>query len=127
MLYVACVQSVLLYGAECWPVLKRDEQRLAAFHHKCLRAILRVSRLDQERRHVTNWVLRQRWVDGGLMSDHLRRSRLQWSGHVARLPADCVPKQLLFEWWPETRPAHGPRIYALERQGDIRPAGFGSH
>ena len=62
MLYVACVQSVLLCGAECWPVLKRDERRLDAFHHKYLRAILRMSHLDQDRHHVTSWDLRQRWV-----------------------------------------------------------------
>lgn len=121
LLYTACVQSILLYGAECWPTLKRDERRLDVFHHKCLRAILRVSRLDQERHHVTNSDLRQRWGDVGLMSDHLRTRRLQWLGHVARQPSDRVPKQLLFGWLPETRPAHGPRMRWKDRvTSDLR-------
>ena len=56
-----------------------------------------------------------------MMSDHLRRSRLQLLGHVARLPADHVPKQLLFGWLPETRPAHGPRMRWKDRvTSDLR-------
>ena len=50
-----------------------------------------------------------------MMSDHVRRSRLQWLGHVAHLPADRVPKQLLFGWLPETRPAHGPGMRWKDR------------
>ena len=41
LVYSACVISVLLYGAECWPILRRDEIRLDSFHHRCLRAMLR--------------------------------------------------------------------------------------
>ena len=63
MVYQACVVSVLLYRAECWPILKADEARLDAFHHRCLRTILHVSRRDQQLHHLTNARLRECWGD----------------------------------------------------------------
>ena len=77
--------------------------------------ILRVSRLDQDTHHITNLELRQRWGDIGTMSDHLRQRRLQWLGHVARMPDDRVVKQILFGWLPQSRPAHGPRLRWKDR------------
>ena len=58
-IYTACVLSSLLYGAECWATLRCDETRLDAFHHKCLRNILGVTRLDQQRQNITNADLRR--------------------------------------------------------------------
>ena len=109
-IYSACVLSTLLYGAECWAILRCDEARLDAFHHRCIRSILGVSRLQQQLQHITNAELRRRWGDPGLVSDTLRKRRLQWLGHVARMDEDRIPKQLLFGWLPQTRPAHGPRL-----------------
>ena len=88
LVYSACVLSTLLYGSECWAILRRDEIRLDAFHHQCLRAILGVSRWAQQLRHVSNADLRQRWGDIGLISDVIRKCRLQWLGHAARMPDD---------------------------------------
>lgn len=110
MLYSACVLSVLLYGAECWPLLKRDESRLNAFHHRCLRAMLHTSRWNQQWTHVSNLDLRKRWGDVGLVSDMVRSKRLEWLGHVARMSEDRLPKKMLFGWLPHSRPAHGPRL-----------------
>ena len=110
MLYETCVLTVLLYGAECWPVLRRDEIRIDNFHHQCLRCILGVSCWDQELNHVRNCDLRKRWRDEDLVSDTMRRRRLQWLGHVARMPDNRLPKQLLFGWLDAPRPAQGPRL-----------------
>lgn len=115
VIYSACVLAALLYGAECWPILRRDENRLDAFHHRCLRAILGVSRLDQQLHHITNNELRCRWGDPGMISDVLRQRRLQWLGHVARMQDERLPKQILFGWLPHTRPAHGPRLRWKDR------------
>ena len=120
-----CVQSALLYGGESWSILKRDEARLNVFHHRCLQAILHVSRLDQELHHITNLDLRQRWGDTGLMSDVLHRKRLQWVGHVARMPPDRLPKRVLFGWFRHSRPAHGPRLRWKDRvAADFRSLGI---
>ena len=127
MIYTACVLTVLMYGSECWPVLRRDEKRLDCFHHQCLRSILRVSRWDQEQQHITNQDLRKRWGDESLFSDMLRRRRLQWLGHVARMSDERIPKQLLFGWLPRTRPAHGPCLRWRDRvQSDLKLLGVNS-
>ena len=124
LVYKACVLSTLLYGAECWVILRRDEIRLDAFHHRCLRAILGVSRWHQQLHHVSNKDLRQRWGDIGLVSDMLRRQRLQWLGHVSRMPDDRLPKKLLFGWLPQRRPAHGPRLRWKDRvTADLKQLG----
>ena len=39
LLYSSVVRSVLLYGCERWSWCLRDMQRLAAFHHWCMRSI----------------------------------------------------------------------------------------
>ena len=65
MVYLACVVSLLLYGTECWPILRRDEHRLDAFHHQCLRILLG----DQELQHISNGELRKRWGDSDLLFD----------------------------------------------------------
>lgn len=115
LVYNACVLSTLLYGAECWPILRCDEIRLDAFHHRCLRAILGVTRLDQQVRHIKNADIRQRWGDVGTVTDMLRKRRLQWLGHVARMPTDRLPPRLLFGWFEQPRPAHGPRLRWKDR------------
>ena len=38
-LYQSNILSVLLYGAECWRLTQKDNQRLSGFHTKCLRKI----------------------------------------------------------------------------------------
>ena len=96
MLYAGCVTPLLLYGSECWPLLKRDEARLDAFHHECLRTILGVSHLRQQLEHLNNCELRRIWGDAELVSDIIRRRRLEWLSHVAGMSEDCIPRQLCF-------------------------------
>ena len=108
-LYTACVTTTLLYGSECWTPLRADLARLDKFHHRCLRAILGVSRTRQWEEHISSAQLRERWGDAIAMSDRVRHRRLEWLGHVARLDPERVPKQLLFSHLLTSRPACGPR------------------
>ena len=39
----------------------------------------------------------------------MRRRRLEWLGHLARMQDHRLPKICLFEWLPKTRPCGGPR------------------
>ena len=41
-LYKICILSVLLYGAECWKMIKQDTKSLPAFHTRSLRSILKI-------------------------------------------------------------------------------------
>ena len=92
LVYRACVLSVLLYGAaESWALSASQLQRLHVVHMAGLRCILGVSRLD----HISNDdVLRRTGMES--MEELLRGRRLQWLGHLARMPDDRWPKQLLF-------------------------------
>ncbi|XP_065197221.1 uncharacterized protein LOC135828726 [Sycon ciliatum] len=109
-LYDVCVLSTLLYACECWTPLKRDMVAINNFHHRSLRFILGVSRLDQQLQHVNNQELRRRWGDMALPSDTVRHRRLQWLGHVARMPDNRLPKLILFSFFSDPRPACGPRL-----------------
>ena len=44
--YTACILSVLLYSSETWCTYRRQENRLNAFHFRCLPSILGVSWRD---------------------------------------------------------------------------------
>ena len=45
--YICCVLSVWLSGAERWTLLREDVRRLEAFHKRCVRVILGVPRTQQ--------------------------------------------------------------------------------
>ena len=89
-LYRACVLSSLLYGAETWTLLAAHTRRLEAFHHRCLRRILRVWWWEK----VTNEEVRER-TGMGLLSTIIQKRRLQWVGHVERMGEDRMPRVLL--------------------------------
>ena len=104
LVYRAIVLSILLYGAaESWAPNASQLQRLCVFHTTCLRRMMGLSRLDM----VPNSELFRR---AGIpsMEDVLRARRLKWLGHVARMGAERVAKQLLF---------------AHEVPGGVRPVG----
>ena len=110
MLYTGFVTSLFLYGSECWPLLKCDEASLDAFRRQCLRAVLGVSR--------------RIWGDAELVSDVIRRRRLEWLGHVARMSGDRIPKQLCFGWLEKARPPEGPRLRWKDLADDLKRLGI---
>ena len=126
-LYTACVLSVLLYGAESWAPLRHDLDLLDNFHHRCIRSILCVSRRQQWEEKISSATLRARWGDTTPVSDLVRRRRLEWLGHVARMPADRAPVQILFGRLSGRRPPCGPRRRWKDVvQRDMKAAGVDS-
>ena len=110
VVYGVTVLAVLLYGSETWTTRQRDLQRLDVFHHQCLRMILHIGRARQIDGHISNLQVRKWWGDLEQPADKIRRRRLQWLGHMARMPrGDRIPRQLLFGSLPSKRPPHGPR------------------
>ena len=108
-LYGVRVLSVLLYGSECWCPLREDLEALERFHLRSIRLVLGISRQDQHLQHLTSAQLRVLWGDPDTISMHIERRRLQWLGHVARMPASRIPKQVLFGFMNKSRPFCGPR------------------
>ena len=54
MVYQVVVLGVLLYAVETWPVKQREVRILEAFHHRCLRTLLGISRALQVSQHISN-------------------------------------------------------------------------
>ena len=108
--YNACVLPVLLYGAECWVPLRKHMKKLNTFHHRCIRIILGISSRQQWEERITMAEVRQRWGDEETAGEKVRKNRLEWLGHLARMPDYRLPKSTVFSWLPQPRPRCGPRM-----------------
>ena len=53
---------------------------------------------------------RSRFGDEKSVAEKVRSRQLEWLGHVARIPDNCMPKHLLIAALPAVRPACGPRL-----------------
>ena len=100
--YQACVLSVLLYGSECWTPLKKQLKRLDSFHNRCVRSIFGITNKQQWEQHITSTEIRRRWGDPEAAASRVKRRRLEWFGHVARMADHCIPKAYLFGWLPSS-------------------------
>ena len=77
--YKACVQRVLIYGSETWPVKVEDMQRLERMERMMVRWMCGVSLKDR----ISSVELNERLgVEG--VADIVRRGRLRWFGHLER-------------------------------------------
>jgi len=85
-LYNALVNSVLLYGAETWTMLKSDVQKIEAFHMSCQRRILGIRWHD----FILNAKVIDQTSEKSIAGAQVQRRRLALFGHVRRL-SDTVP------------------------------------
>jgi hypothetical protein len=83
-IYQTCVVSTLLYGADCWCLLKKDLDLLQSFHMRCQRRILNIRWFD----HITNAVVSTRT---GLppIQTAVESRRHSLFGHVRRMNTDA--------------------------------------
>ena len=58
--------------------------------------------------HITMAEVR-RWGDEEMVAEKVRKRRLEWLGHVARMQDHRLPKSTLFGWLPQPRPRYGSR------------------
>ena len=124
--YQAAVLSTLLYGAETWTVKADSVRKLRGFHNRCIRCMLGVSRLQQWKERITSRELAKAFGMTESVTDILRKHRLRWLGHVARMDNDRIPKQLLFGELLRPRPSHGTkRRWRDLARGDVQLMGLG--
>ena len=89
---------------------QKDIRRLKGFHHRCLRSILGIGRMQQHLQHISNERVQQ-WIGMPTSLEvMIACRRLQWLGYVARMDDSCLPKQLLFGWLSHPRLAHGVKL-----------------
>ena len=81
----------LLYACETWTVYQRRAKRLNHFHTSCLRKLQKIKWQD---RIPDTEVLKR----AGVQSVHtlLKLAQLRWTGHVTRMPDECLPKKILY-------------------------------
>ena len=96
---MACISSVLM----CGTLLKVDAWRLDAF-----RSILAISRTQQWEEQITSRQVREFWGDSLLLSVRLQHRQLEWLGHIARMPHERYPLQLLIGRLPQPKHFCGP-------------------
>ena len=89
--YTAVCLSTLLYGSESWTVYSRHMKMLEAWHIKSLRCILGVTWRDR----LTYREIYGR-TDCCSLESLLGRRQLRWLGHVIRMDAERLPKQILY-------------------------------
>ncbi len=58
----------------------------------CLRVVLGISSRQQWDHHITSHASRQHWGDLEPLSRRVTKRRLEWLGHVARMPDHRIPK-----------------------------------
>ena len=108
-IYTTCVLSLLLYGSESWTLLQQDVRQLEKFHHHCIATILGVSRRSRWQNRISNASLRSEWGAEASIAQTICYRRLEWLGHLARMPSSRLPQKVFFSWFPKKRPFCGPR------------------
>ena len=93
-LFVATVESILLYGSEAWTLTSQQEARLDGCYTRMLRMALNVTCRD----HIRNDIL---YGELPKVSKKIRTRRLRMDGHCVRHEDLAVSNLILWE------PAHG--------------------
>ena len=86
-----CVLPVLMYGCETWSLSAYTTSRLDAFHRSCLRHIYAIRWFHR----VSNEELYARAEISTRLTTIIRRRRIRYLGHVARLDSDTPARQVL--------------------------------
>lgn len=98
-MFVVMLLSVLLYGCESWALSTAQLRRLEVFQRGLLRQILGVRRSDR----VSDHDLYDRCDGIECIEAHWRRRMLRWLGHIGRMEASRIPKQLMWATLPGGR------------------------
>ncbi|KAI5728881.1 hypothetical protein M8J77_001642 [Diaphorina citri] len=88
-IYKTVVRPAMLYGAETWPIKKRQEDRMNVAEMRMLRWMCGVTRMDR---------IRNTRIRGSVkvteISKKVQERRLQWFGHVERREEAYVGKRV---------------------------------
>ena len=100
-LYMTIIRPVLLYGAECWTVRKKDEQIFEKTEMRMLRRIKGVTLRDR----VKSVDIRKELGVSGIQE----KVRLRWYGHMQRMEENNEVRAVVDRRVPGKRPRGRPR------------------
>ena len=108
-IYRTIIQSILVYGAEVWQIPTREINKMLPPEMDVLRKSARKSRMER----IKNEHIKEIMVVKG-KPDIIKKKRLQWYGHVKRMPEERIAK-LIMDWLPRERRKRGcPRKTWME-------------
>ena len=112
IVFEACVVALLLYGSACWVPLRRDVVVLSVFYNTNIRTIMGISQRDVWEQRFGMSTIFQAWNSPNTrdIGTRLEQRRLEWLGHVCRIPEHGFPRISLFGCLLSRRPACGPRL-----------------
>ena len=100
-IYNSNVKSVLLYGSECWRIVKSDINKVNVFHNNCLRRICNIFWPNK----ISNSDLYQK-TGCTSVEQEIKKRQLRWLGHVLRMSPERIPKVAL-RWTPAGKRKRG--------------------
>jgi hypothetical protein len=98
------LEYILMYGAEVWQIPTREIKKKLSTEMEELRRTARKSRMER----IKNERIKETMGTKGKpdIVDIIERKRLQWYGHIKRMPEERIPK-LIMEWIPQERSERG--------------------
>ena len=111
-IYQTINQSILVYGAEVWQIPTREINKILSTEMDVLRRSARKSRMETIKNEHIKEIMGVKGKSD--IIDIIEKKRLQWYGHVKRIPEERIPK-LIMEWVPLERRKRGrPRKTWME-------------
>jgi hypothetical protein len=107
-IYKTIIKPALMYGCETWSLLQNAENKLGTFKRKILRRIYGPINENGQWRCGYNTELYELYKDIDIVND-VKLKRLQWAGHVVRLPEERIPRKVLMGRLERVRPIGRPR------------------
>ena len=123
LVYEAIVLAILLYGCDSLAFDAFMLGRIRRFHHDCIRRMCRLTRFQTWQHRLSMADMRARL---GLhpIDEYIRRRKLQWLGHVARMGSERLPKRMAFSWLPTPRKSGNRTSLATDADFWLRRDGF---
>jgi len=87
----------LVYGAEVWQIPTTEINKILSTEMDVLRSSARKSRMERTKNERTKEIMGGKGKPD--IIDIIEKKRLQWYGHVKRMPEERIPK-LIMEWIP---------------------------
>jgi hypothetical protein len=93
-----------VYGAEVWQIPTREINKILSTEMDVLRRLERKSRMEGIKNEHIKEIMGVKGKPD--IIDIIQQKRLQWHGHVKRMPEERIPK-LIFDWMPRERRKRG--------------------
>jgi hypothetical protein len=123
--YGALVLSLLFYGSECWILSAAMRDKIQKFHRRCIWFMCGVTLDLMRSKNIHHTDLEKRLRISDVLAI-LECRRLQWLGHVYRMPADRIPRRLLSSWVTHPRPKGRSHLtYGHGLVNDLKTHGLG--